>query len=152
MIALSTECTYKVLVSGEQTEGRFAVIEVHETRGAEPPRHLHTREDEVIYVLEGHVSFERNGELLDGPSGMWLFLPRGSEHAVTVLSNEARLLVVLSPAGLEQSLPELARLASPLPDPLMIERLVAVAARYGVSITGPGSHHRATEYSPEVRG
>lgn len=124
-------------VSGEHTGGRFAVIETRELPGAEPPRHVHSREDELIHVLEGRVTFHRNGERLDGPAGTWIFLPRGSEHSFAVESAEARLLVLLSPAGFESCLRELNQPAEPVPGWQLIERMVATAARYGVTITGP---------------
>jgi quercetin dioxygenase-like cupin family protein len=138
MIALTTESTWSVLVSGDETGGRFSVIEVREPRGAESPRHVHTREDELVYVLEGRVTFDHDGKRLDAPAGTSLFLPRGSEHTFVVQSPEARLLMLLSPAGLEHSLADLAQPSQPLSGELVIERLVTTAARYGVSITGPG--------------
>lgn len=137
MIAMPAgrECT--VLLAGEQTNGRFAVVETRERPGAEPPRHMHSREDEFVYVLEGRVTFDRDGERFDRPSGAWLFLPRGMEHTFSVESPEARLLVVLSPAGLEHSLRELSQSDAPVDECQAIERMIATAARYGVSITGP---------------
>ena len=130
---------WTVLVAGEQTEGRFAVVEIRQRPGAASPRHMHSREDELIYVLEGRVTFDRDGERLDGPSGTWLFLPRGSEHTFAVESAEARLLVMLAPAGLERCLGESGQPDDPVAEQQGIERLVATAARYGVAITGPGS-------------
>lgn len=151
MIATQASNRWNVLVGAQQTGGRFAVIETVQCHGAAPPRHIHTREDELIYVLEGHVSFERDGESLDGPAGTWLFLPRGSEHTFAVQSEEARLLVLLAPAGLEDSIGELARPADPVDNPPLVEKLVATAARYGVSITGPGRRATGEMSSPTLR-
>ncbi len=139
MIAMPVASQWTVLVAGEETAGRFAVMETRERPGAEPPKHVHSREDELIYVLEGHVTFNRDGDRLDGPAGTWLFLPRGSEHTYSVESAEARLLVVLAPAGLESYPRESEQLDSPVAEQQKIERLVATAARYGVAITGPGT-------------
>ncbi len=123
---------WAVLVPGDLTEGRFAIVETRARRGSEPPRHVHSREDELIYVLEGRVTFDRDGERLDGPAGTWVFLPRGCEHTYAVESAAVRLLVILSPAGLETCRCE------PEADQPGVERLVAIAARYGVAITSPG--------------
>lgn len=138
MIATLDGSRWTVLVSGEDTGRRFAVVETFACRGAEPPRHMHSREDEFVYVLEGRVTFCRDGEPFDGPAGAWLFLPRGSEHTFAVESAYARLLVIVAPAGLEDSLDELDQ-SAPAADLLSVERLVAAAARYGVAITGPGT-------------
>jgi quercetin dioxygenase-like cupin family protein len=127
---------WTVLVAGDLTDGRFAVIEARERRGDGPPRHIHSREDEFIYILEGQVTFERDGERHIAQPGMWLFLPRGSQHRFSVDSPEARLLVMLAPAGIEGWLRNL-RLPEPVTsEPNTVEQLVSTAARYGVAITG----------------
>jgi quercetin dioxygenase-like cupin family protein len=137
MVVLPAGCQWKLLVCGEHTGGRFAAVEARMCRGAEPPRHVHSREDEFVYVLEGRVTFSRDEERLDGSPGTWMFLPCGSEHGFAVESEHARLLVVLSPAGLEGCLRELAHPDDRTGEFQAVERLVATAARYGLAITGP---------------
>ena len=127
-----------LLVRGEDTGGRFALVESVESRGCEPPFHLHNREDELVYVLEGRVSFHLEGERLDCPAGTCVLLPKGREHTYVVESGQARLLVMLLPAGLEDYYQELGSWdGSAQGGPLDLEWLVTVAARYGVEITGP---------------
>jgi quercetin dioxygenase-like cupin family protein len=128
----------RVLVTGEDTAGRFAAVEFGTAPGSEPPLHRHTREDELVYVLEGEVVFHLDGErFCCGPQGR-LFLPRGREHTLAVQSEGARLLVLLIPAGFERYFREMddpgGASQGAAPD---FERLVTVAARYGVEITGP---------------
>ncbi len=77
------------------------------------------------------------------PAGTGLLLPRGHEHTFRVESEEARLLVVLLPAGPEDFYLELGAFGdrdsgARTPANQDMERLVTVAARYGVEITGPG--------------
>lgn len=129
--------TTTVLISGEQTGGRYAIIEARERQGFESPRHVHSREDEFIYVLDGCLTFHEHGSRRVYPAGSWLYLPRGSEHAFTVESEEAHLLVLLSPAGLEACLSDPGQCGVSESEPQAAERLVALAAAYGVSITGP---------------
>jgi len=50
------ESNIAVLVWGEETAGRYGLVERVEERGAHPPRHLHLREDEALYVIEGSTS------------------------------------------------------------------------------------------------
>ena len=128
----------RVLVDGEATGGRLALLETRERRGAGPPRHVHMREDELVYVLAGRLTVEVDGEVRDCPAGSCLLLPRGGEHTYQVESTEARLLVLLLPAGLEGCYRELGSLAGDVTGQPAVERLVATAARYGVEITGPG--------------
>lgn len=126
-----------MLVGGEETGGRFAIVETIAVRGAEPPHHLHRREDETPYVLEGALRVCIAGAWADVPAGAAVCLPRGVEHAVTVVTGRARVLAILAPAGFEGFYRELEAAApagAPGPD---IERLVATAARYGCEITAP---------------
>ena len=121
------------LVRGEATGGRLAVVELHEVQGHEPPRHLHANEDEIVYVLAGALTVCVGEDVHRATAGACLFLPRGTEHGYAVESGSARLLVVLLPAGFERFFEE----ADAAPSEAGVERLIAVAARYGVAITGP---------------
>ena len=125
----------RLLVTGADTKGRLALAEIKATRGAEPPRHLHHWEDEIVYVLEGEVTFALNDEHLPRSTGSCVVLPAGHEHAYAIESEEARLLVITVPAGLEDLYRELGGLNGAGRSD--VERLVTVAARYGVEITGP---------------
>jgi mannose-6-phosphate isomerase-like protein (cupin superfamily) len=66
------------------------------------PLHVHSNEDELFYILEGeHVVQRGENEFRVGP-GDTVFLPRGVPHAQRrVVPREGRLLVVCTPAGLE---------------------------------------------------
>jgi quercetin dioxygenase-like cupin family protein len=127
-----------VLISGKQTGGRFAVIETRERCDATPPRHIHAHEDEIVYVLEGRVLFETAGNQIPASAGCCVFLPRDSEHSYRIESDEARLLIVVAPAGLEGYYRELHRPVAHESAQPEIERVVTLAARFGLTITGPG--------------
>ncbi len=124
-----------LLVTAEQTGGRYALLEMVLRRGEEPPLHSHTREDELVYVLQGEVTFYLGGKRLEREAGECVLLQRGCEHTYCIESEEARLLVLLMPAGLEGYYQELGECSDA---DRYIERLIAVSARYGVEITGPG--------------
>ncbi len=121
------------LVGGDETGGRLAVVEVQEVPGQELTCHLHTNEDELIYVLEGNLTFwVGDDEHRVGPGGC-LFLPRGIEHGYAVTSGVARQLVMVTPAESETYLGAMNAVRSSED----LERLIAMAARYGIAITGP---------------
>ncbi len=134
-----------VLAAPEATEGRIALFETRERRGAGPPLHRHSHEDELVFVLDGQVTFHVANGRIEGTPGTCAVLPRGSEHGYVIESDEARLLIVLAPAerGFEGCVGNMSRCASePVPGQERtadqdIEPLVATAARYGVEITGP---------------
>jgi quercetin dioxygenase-like cupin family protein len=124
----------RVLMSGTDTEGRFALIQMVVRREHEPPCHLHTREDEVVYVVEGTVVVSIDGVGTEYTAGEAVLLPRGQAHGYLVRTDEARLLVLAVPAGIEGFYTDLE--AAQL-DVRYVERLIALAARHGVEITGP---------------
>ncbi len=125
----------RILMGGSQTGGRFALIQMVVRREHEPPSHLHMREDEVIYVVDGTIVVSMDGARREYRSGDAVYLPRGVEHAYCLRSEEARLLVLALPAGIEGFYREM---ETSLDDDRHVERLIALAARYGIEITGPG--------------
>src|SRR5438034_7550844 len=64
---LGTLATVKA--SGKETDGRVAVIEHLAPRGSGSPLHVHHREDEWFYVIEGELTFWVGGEVIDAPAG-----------------------------------------------------------------------------------
>ena len=121
------------LVTGSQTGGRLTLFELREPAGQEPPLHVHSQEDEIVYVLEGRLTFVIGTETRDAVAGTCLVLPRGIEHGYVVTSGTARLLIALTPAGMEGYFGE----CDDGHGCADMERLIAGAARYGVTITGP---------------
>ena len=132
-----------IKASGEATGGRFAVIEHLAPEGAGSPLHVHTREDEWFYGIEGELAFWVGEQRISAPAGSFVYGPRGIPHTFAVTSPEARFLLVAEPAGFEnfmRALAEPARTrslppaAGQPPDPA---RMTAIAAEYGIEILGP---------------
>ena len=127
-----------VLVDGASTAGRLALLALTVARGQEPPRHRHHWEDEALYVVAGELAVHLGGAWRRVPAGAVIFLPRGVEHAVAAVTPEARVLTILTPAGFEGFHREWGAPAVGVAAP-DLERLVALAARYGCEITGPAA-------------
>jgi len=127
------------------TDGRaFALVEATTPRGGGPPPHIHHREDEVIYVLEGELEFMVEGETVKGESESILYVPRGTLHTYTnVGTGPARYLGMVTPVGLEKffeevSVPAANGTYSPPPfEQEDLDRLLAVAPKYGLEIPPP---------------
>lgn len=90
--------------SAETTGGKVAVIEHLAPRGAGSPLHVHSREDEWFYVIEGELTLWVDGETIVAPAGSFVFGPKGIPHTFIVSSEQARFLLVTEPAGFEQFL------------------------------------------------
>ena len=91
-----------LLFTGENTGGAFSLLEQHMRPGTEPPYHIHEREDETFYVLEGHLSVMVDGIVHECRAGDSIFLPREIPHTFRVRSEIARALVILTPSGFEK--------------------------------------------------
>jgi quercetin dioxygenase-like cupin family protein len=132
-----------VKCSAETTGGRVAVIEHLSPRGSGSPLHVHHREDEWFYVIEGELTFWVGGEVTVAPAGSFAFGPRDVPHTFTVTSERARFLLVTEPAGFEAFMRagaqpaerlEIPPLATEPPD---VEGLTRLAATSGIDIIGP---------------
>jgi mannose-6-phosphate isomerase-like protein (cupin superfamily) len=85
----------------EQTGGHYTLVEVLEPEG-EGPLHVHYREDEGFWVLEGQLTFEVGEETIKAGPGSFVFGPKDVPHRFTVESGPARPLFIPSPAGFEE--------------------------------------------------
>jgi quercetin dioxygenase-like cupin family protein len=129
--------------SAETTGGRVAVLEHLAGRGAGSPLHVHHREDEWFYVIEGELTFWVGGEVIEAPAGSFVYGPRDVPHTFIVSSEAARFLLVAEPAGFEGMLralgePAGSRTIPPAPtEPPDMARIVQVCTEHGIEILGP---------------
>lgn len=137
---LATRMT--VLATAETTAGALGLIEAVVPPGFSPPLHVHSREDEPMYVIEGRVSYLVGDQRFEAGPGSFVFLPRDVPHSFVVEGDApARILELLLPGGTERFHIEGGRPAEGpgLPPPAApdIAMLDQVAARYGVRHVGP---------------
>jgi len=100
--------TYTVLLSGNDTNGRYCLIDMHIPPGGGPPPHRHDFE-ESFTLLVGEIEATFPGGEVDGAAGETLSIPANAPHSFTNASKEiARLLCLCAPAGQEESSPKLA--------------------------------------------
>ncbi len=112
-------------------------------RGFAAPVHVHEREAEGFYVLEGEVTSVIRSRTLRASPGSFAFVPGNVKHAFRVNSPVAKFLALITPSGLESFFEELSEPAKArtLPSahvkPASMERLLAVATRYNQKFFGP---------------
>ena len=146
---------YRVLATGADTGGKYALWEAIVAPGGGPPPHVHNREEEGFYVLEGEVAFTVNGARVVLSAGMFANMPIGTPHTFKNESNRpARMLLSVAPAGLEEMffevgvpLAEGATTALP-PTHAEIERLLAAAPKYGLEIMSASGNPSAPRLTP----
>ena len=117
--------------------GRFSLVEhLFAPRVLAAPLHLHTREDEYSYVLEGRIGALLGGQEVVAGVGHLIFKPRDQWHTFWNAGDEpARVLEIISPSGLD----ELFRAMGELGDALDPETMATMAAEYGCSVDFEGT-------------
>src|SRR6266496_2054328 len=87
--------------TGDQTEGRFTAMELLAPKGFASPLHIHRAEDEFFLVLSGEVRVQHGEDVIEAVAGSLVYGPRGVAHRFHVDSEEARILLLFGPAGVE---------------------------------------------------
>ena len=149
------------LAKGSETSGRFALMEYLTKPGNEPPPHVHEREHELYFVLEGTMRFYCEDKILDVGAGDVVFLPQGKAHAFTCTSDVVRTLIFVQATGVDavgldsyflamgepaasMGLPESA-VTYAVADP---EHAIRVGASNGIRILTPSESQRALPQYP----
>ena len=89
------------LVNSEQTDGAFSMTEYLSKPGNEPPAHVHSREDELLYVLEGRIDAYIGKDVFSAGQNEGVYLPKFMPHTFRILTPRLRMLIWMSPGGLE---------------------------------------------------
>jgi quercetin dioxygenase-like cupin family protein len=134
---------YELFVPAHETGGKLSVFQTTMPAGFSPPRHIHTREDEVFVMLEGEAWFDIDGvRHLAGP-GASVYMPRGVPHTFLIKSPVARVLGVITPGAFEAlfrnlSVPADERtLPEPGVVPFDVPAVMAEQMRLGTQVVGP---------------
>lgn len=128
--------------TAESTGGKYGMLEALAPAGSGPPLHIHRREDEAFWVLEGHLTVRCGEQTFAAGPGTYTFLPRDIPHTFAVEGDSpARILSICSPGGLEQYFVAAGRPAESggLPPAAAIDAamLARVGQEFGVEIVGP---------------
>ncbi len=128
--------TMRLLANATDSAGRYTVIEQVTPPGWGPPRHIHSREDEIFYILDGSYELHVGEERRIVSAGASAILPRNIPHGFrNVSSTPSRLVFVITPGGLEEYFMAVAK-CSPTPDP---PQLVELARPFGLTLLPPGA-------------
>lgn len=133
------------LAEPEDTNGAFFLVEATLIPGTEPPPHVHSREDELFYVLEGEFDMYVGEEAFKVTTGECVFLPRLKPHGFIIRSARIRVLTLFGPGGVEGAFRGMGSPAQYLDPPAGaltyseadFEQTVQRFAEYGVRILAP---------------
>lgn len=133
--------TFSFLLDGGKTSDAFALIHCYFRKGGEPPPHFHRNEDETFYILEGEIGFHIGDKKFTAKAGESAYAPKGIPHQFSLVTETAKALLLITPAGIEvffkefsvpaQSL-ELPPLPEGQPPALFIEKMTQRAVELGI--------------------
>ena len=120
---------------GSQTQGSLTAFENVIAPGDGPPLHTHEREGESWYVIEGSLRFKLDGEMRQASAGSFVYVPPGVPHCFQNVGDaDARILVLFSPAGMEEFFDRFSGLPSGPVDPGVF---AALGRDVGMDVLGP---------------
>jgi quercetin dioxygenase-like cupin family protein len=132
-----------IKTTAADTGGQMTIVEVMWHPGAQAPLHVHHRDDEGFWILEGDVTFEVGETTIEASAGDYVFGRRDIPHRFTVGDKGCRMLFILVPGGIEDliratSQPAPTRTLPPPPEaeptPEEIEGLKALIREYGYEL------------------
>ncbi|MDX6511074.1 MAG: hypothetical protein QOE36_578 [Gaiellaceae bacterium] len=124
---------FSATITLKASSPELGVCEILIGPGDEPPMHVHSRDDEWFYVLEGEATFHVGDESHRAAAGAFVSFPRRVPHTFTVESPTARFLLLNTPGGFERMF-ELA--------PKTVEEAVRAFTEHDIEVVGP--HPRET--------
>lgn len=101
-----------IKATAADTGGAMTIIDVTEPPGAEAPLHVHHREDEAFWILEGGLTLYVGDAVIEASAGDYAFGPRGIPHRYTVGAEGCRMLFICTPGGFEKLVREMSRPAA----------------------------------------
>lgn len=134
---------YTFKVTGKQTKGAFTVVDQTIQPQGGPPPHIHHREDEAFYVLEGKFSFLCGDKQSIFEAGSFVYIPKGTLHTFKNVGElQGRLLVTITPAGLEEffysiGTPATDSATPPALGPGVIDKVMQLAPIYEMDVVLP---------------
>lgn len=138
--------TYRIIISGEQTQGAYAVIDMLVPPGGGPGPHSHAAIQEMFYVVDGEIDFKTEAGKYTAKKGSFVNIPKGGEvHCFRNNSNTtAHLLCTVIPSGLDGFFREIGTPVAAgtfLPPPALTEeeltRLRSLAEKHGQKLYPP---------------
>jgi len=96
-----------IKATAEDTGGQLSIVEMTEPPGVEAPLHVHHREDEAFFILEGSVTLHVGEEAIEAKAGDYAMGPRDIPHRYTVGPDGCRMLFICTPGGFDELVREM---------------------------------------------
>jgi quercetin dioxygenase-like cupin family protein len=130
----------EIKATAADTGGQMTIVEVSCAPGFEAPLHVHHREDEAFWILEGSVTLYVGEQVIETTRGDYAFGPRNVPHRYTAGPDGCRMLYICTPGGFENLVREMSRpapartLLPPSDEAPDYERIAAIAKANGCEL------------------
>lgn len=88
-----------IKVSAKDTDSKLTVFEYTGNTQGGPPLHIHLKQDEIFFIVEGEYTFKVGEEIHELKKGDTIFLPRKVPHTFTQTSEKGKMYFMLQPSG-----------------------------------------------------
>jgi quercetin dioxygenase-like cupin family protein len=129
-----------IKTTAAETGGQLTIIDVTNPPGLEAPLHVHHRDDEGFWILEGSATIEVGDTTIQASAGDYVFGPRDIPHRYSVGDSGCRMLFIMVPGGIEDviratSEPAATRTLPPPPDEEPdIDAIKAIVKEHGYEL------------------
>jgi quercetin dioxygenase-like cupin family protein len=136
------EALVVIRATASDTGGQMTIVEVTEPPGHEAPLHVHRREDEAFYILQGSATIQVGDESFEVGPGDYAFGPRDIPHRYSIGPDGCRMLFICTPGGFEKLVREMSvpaesrTLPPPSDEEPDWEHVAAVAKAHGCELLG----------------
>ena len=138
--------TYRILITGKETGGAFAAIDMLIPPGGGPGPHSHANFQESFYVIDGEIEVKSEAGTYTAKKGSFVSIPKGGiVHCFKNKTDQiAHLLCLVVPSGLEGFFEEIGRpvaigafLAPPPMDEAAMKKILPIVEKYGQKLFPP---------------
>ena len=123
-----------IKVSTKDTNGDLTIFEYTGNDKGGPPLHVHYKQDEIFYILEGDYIFQLGDEKVNAKSGDTIFIPRKTPHTFAQISDKGKMFYLFQPSG---RMEELFRKTNDAKNPLTQEEMGKLAIECDSKALGP---------------
>lgn len=130
------------LTTAAETLGAFSLSKLTLRKGFEPPLHIHSREEESSFILDGEIIYEVGERQIHAKAGDYVHLPRLIQHTFKLVTETATLLLIVTPGGFENMFIQCSRPALSLelpdvptavPEPEFFQKISSLNEELGVT-------------------